>query len=110
MINLKNGYRINQLNELNFSLEHYELATTAVKDSEGKVVKEENANGKMVNKTIQEHQWVHKGYYGTLKGLLKGMVNHNAMVTDCDNLEKLLNDTDKLIKSAIKELKHEKET
>jgi hypothetical protein len=105
MINLRNGYAIERPDEKNFSLLRYEEVKKQVKDSEGNVVKEENAKGKMVAKTIKEHEWVHKGYYGTLKALLKGMVDHNAHTADVKTLEELVRNTDELIKAVLKEVK-----
>lgn len=105
MINLMNGYRIKRPDEKNFVLEHYEEVSKKVMDEHGKPIKEENAHGKLVTKTIKQHDWAFKGYYGTLTGLLDGMVTHNTQQADISVLGDLTALNEKCIKSAIKEIK-----
>jgi len=103
LIDLKNGYAIDNKTAKNYVLYKWESVNKKVVDQNGKVVKikKTTKSGKkmMVAKTHKVDEWVFKGYYGRLHQLARGMAEYECHNDSCNTIEEMLLNIEQFVKN-----------
>ena len=103
LIDLKNGYAVDNKTPKNYVLYRWETVNEKMVDQDGKTIKIEKITKKgkkvMVAKMHKVDKWVFKGYYGKLHQLARGMAEYECHATDVSTLEELLFNIEQFTKS-----------